>query len=91
MRFEYDERKNQLNLRKHRVDFETAEIVFEDPCALTQRDELHGEEERFITLGEVAPRGRYLCRSHGVCSGGWRGSHPIDISPGCNKFGEEIL
>jgi hypothetical protein len=55
VRFEYDERKNLLNLRKHSVDFETAQIVFEDPFALTRRDELHDEEERYITLGEVAP------------------------------------
>ena len=55
MRLEYDERKNRQNLAKHGVDFETAEIVFDDPYALTQRDEIHDQEGRFITLGEIAP------------------------------------
>jgi uncharacterized DUF497 family protein len=55
MRFEYDERKNRRNLAKHDVDFETAQIVFEDPYALSRRDEVHDEEERYITLGEIAP------------------------------------
>jgi uncharacterized DUF497 family protein len=56
MRFEFDERKSRRNLEKHGIDFETAAIVFDDPYALTQRDELHEEdEERWITLGEIAP------------------------------------
>jgi uncharacterized protein len=55
MRFEFDERKNRRNLAKHGIDFETASIVFDDPHALTQRDEVHDEEERYITLGEIAP------------------------------------
>ena len=54
MRFEYDERKNRQNLLKHGVDFRTAEIVFDDPYALTRRDDVHDEEERYITLGEIA-------------------------------------
>jgi hypothetical protein len=55
MRFEYDQRKNRQNLAKHGVDFETAQFVFEDPYSLSQRDEVHEEEERYITLGEIAP------------------------------------
>lgn len=55
MRFESDERKNRQNLAKHGVDFETARIVFEDPYALSRRDEVHDKEERYVTLGEIAP------------------------------------
>lgn len=56
MRFEFDRRKSRGNLNKHGVDFETAAIVFDDPLALTQRDEAHSsDEERWITLGEVGP------------------------------------
>lgn len=55
MRFEYDEGKNRQNLAKHGIDFDTAAIVFDDPWALTLRDEAHEDEERFITLGEIAP------------------------------------
>jgi uncharacterized protein len=53
MRFEWDEAKNQRNLLKHRVRFETAALVFDDPYAITQRDESSDEEERWITFGSL--------------------------------------
>ena len=34
---------------------ETAVRVFDDPCALTQRDETAHEEERWMTLGAIGP------------------------------------
>ncbi|MEZ3444383.1 MAG: BrnT family toxin [Lachnospiraceae bacterium] len=37
LRFEWDEDKNQLNLKKHGIDFETAMLVFND----MQRIEMH--------------------------------------------------
>src|ERR1700688_650309 len=56
MRFEWDERKDKQNLAKHDVDFQTAELVFDDPYAVTIRDLAHeGEEDRYITLGEIGP------------------------------------
>ena len=53
MYFEWDEDKNRPNLLKHDVRFETAALVFDDPHALTQRDQLTDDEERWITLGTV--------------------------------------
>lgn len=55
MRFEWDEDKSFRNLRKHKVGFETAILVFEDPHALTQRDEWSEDEDRWITLGSALP------------------------------------
>ena len=55
MRFEWDEEKNRKNRSKHGVSFETATLVFDDPYALTKRDAVHEEEERFITLGAIGP------------------------------------
>jgi len=58
MRFECDERKGKQNLAKHGVDFQTAELVFDDPHAVTIRDVAHdgdGEENRYITLARLAP------------------------------------
>jgi uncharacterized protein len=50
--FEWDDEKAASNLRKHDVDFEEAKTVFEDPFALTIRDEFHSDdEERWIILG----------------------------------------
>jgi len=55
MPFEWNEEKNRTNRKKHGVGFETAELVFDDPYALTQRDIAQDEEERFITLGSIGP------------------------------------
>jgi uncharacterized DUF497 family protein len=48
--FQWDRRKADTNLRKHRVDFADAVGVFEDPRALTVEDK-HPEEDRFVTIG----------------------------------------
>ena len=50
MAFQWDRRKADTNLRKHRVDFADAVGVFEDPRALTVEDK-HPEEDRFVTIG----------------------------------------
>jgi len=55
MRFEWDEDKNRRNLLKHDVRFETAALVFDDPYILTERDLSAEGEERWKTLGSVAP------------------------------------
>jgi uncharacterized protein len=55
MRFEWDEKKNQLNSGKHDVRFETAIRVFDDPYAITVRDEFCEEEVRWITVGAISP------------------------------------
>jgi len=54
MRFEWDENKSRQNLLKHYVRFETATLVFDDPYMLLEQD-LTGNDERWNTLGSVAP------------------------------------
>jgi uncharacterized DUF497 family protein len=50
--FEWDDRKNTQNRRKHGVSFEEAQTVFFDEQALLVADPDHSEhEERFILLG----------------------------------------
>lgn len=46
MRFEWDARKAESNLKKHRVSFDEAITVFRDPLAVIVDDEDHSEEER---------------------------------------------
>jgi uncharacterized protein len=54
MRFEWDEQKNALNLKRHKIRFETAILIFDGPCAVTLRDISHDDtEERFMTLGHL--------------------------------------
>ncbi len=55
MLFEWDENKSRQNLRKHDVRFETAVLVFDDPCAITQPDCTCDHEERWITVGAIGP------------------------------------
>ena len=52
IRFEWDERKNTTNKRKHQISFEEAKTVFYDPNALLIHDPDHSDDEdRFILLG----------------------------------------
>lgn len=55
MRFEWDEKKNLANRRKHKVSFETATLVFEDPHAISVLERIEegpvGSEERWQTVG----------------------------------------
>lgn len=52
MRFEWDERKNTGNVRKHGVSFGEAQTVFFDEEATEFHDPDHSmDEERFILLG----------------------------------------
>jgi uncharacterized DUF497 family protein len=50
--FEWDDGKNTLNKRKHRISFEEALTVFADENALLLPDPDHStEEDRFILMG----------------------------------------
>jgi len=52
IRFDWDERKNQTNIRNHGVSFEEAKTTFYDPHARIIHDPDHSQEEdRFILLG----------------------------------------
>ena len=55
MRFIWDENNNRQNLDKHYVRFEIAVLVFNDPYAITQRDIIFEDEERWITVGAIGP------------------------------------
>jgi uncharacterized protein len=52
LRFDWDDRKNAQNRRKHGISFEEAQTVFFDEHALLIGDPDHSEhEERLILLG----------------------------------------
>lgn len=53
MRFEWAEEKNRSNLAKHKVSFETALSVFDDPFALSIQDRVVDVEERWQTSGLI--------------------------------------
>ena len=50
--FEWDDKKNQNNIKKHGISFEEAASVFEDDESLIIADDEHSkDEERFILIG----------------------------------------
>ena len=59
----WDGRKAAANLIKHGIDFADAATAREDDWAVTVRDQLSGDEARYITLGMDA-RGRVLVVVH---------------------------
>jgi uncharacterized DUF497 family protein len=62
--FEWDADKANRNVEKHRVSFEEAATVFDDPMFITFIDDEHSiDEERYITIG-LSSRGRLLVLAH---------------------------
>jgi uncharacterized DUF497 family protein len=56
--FEWSPAKAEANLRKHRISFETARLVFSDPFAIVEQDRIENGEVRRQALGLV--NGRFL-------------------------------
>ncbi len=51
MRFEWDENKNVINIRKHKIDFVDVPQVFKQPVAIDYDDRRDYGEDRWIGLG----------------------------------------
>lgn len=64
MKFEWDPKKAQYNLKKHQVSFTEATTVFNDPLSVTYLDPDHSEQEaRDIIIG-LSANNRLLIVSH---------------------------
>jgi hypothetical protein len=52
--FEWDEEKNIINKSKHKISFETAAHVFDDPAYIEMYDFEHSkDEDRYVAIGMV--------------------------------------
>lgn len=52
IKFEWDNNKNEINKKKHKISFEEAQTVFYDENAILFDDPEHSvDEERFLMLG----------------------------------------
>ncbi len=50
--FEWDKSKAQANLKKHKIGFDEARTIFNDPLLVTYLDDEHSKDEnRFISIG----------------------------------------
>ena len=53
MKFEWDKKKEKINIKKHGVTFEQASYVFADRFSLNRFDDEHSDEEdRWVILGK---------------------------------------
>jgi len=57
--FEWDDRKNVSNQRKHDVSFELAQLTFFDPLRRDQEMQFVDGEERWLSVGRL-PTGQIL-------------------------------
>ena len=70
MRFEWNTDKNKSNIKKHGVDFNEAETVFQDEMALELFDDEHSnDEDRYIIIG-ISSKTRELMVCHCYRNGG---------------------
>jgi uncharacterized DUF497 family protein len=53
MRFEWDEQKNQENVRKHNLDFADARKVFQRPVLRRLDDRKEYGEDRWVCIGTL--------------------------------------
>lgn len=54
--FEWDEGKNKINLNKHKIDFKSAEQIWDDPSRKVFRGKTINGEERYKIIGLVATK-----------------------------------
>jgi uncharacterized protein len=52
-KIEWDEIKNRINQKKHKISFEVAQHVFDDPFALVCQDREENGEHRWQTIGMI--------------------------------------
>ena len=53
MRVEWDRAKNETNRTKHGIDFETAQLIFDDPFCITFVERVTDGEERWHAIGSI--------------------------------------
>lgn len=69
--YEWDEAKREANLRKHRLDFWAAHLVYDDPEKITYR--LKSQlEARFLDIALVESKGAILALVYTIRNGNVR-------------------
>ena len=76
--FAWDEAKNRLNRKNHKVSFETAARVFDDPFHLSDQDRVEDGEERWQTLGQVGGV-TLLLVAHTITEGDAGEGEPVEV------------
>ncbi|RLD80676.1 MAG: BrnT family toxin [Bacteroidetes bacterium] len=53
MKFEWDNKKNKSNIKKHGIDFNDAEQIFENPLLIKEDNRFDYGEKRWIGIGRL--------------------------------------
>jgi len=53
VQFDWDNAKNRTNRKKHGIDFEAAQAVFDDPFSVSFKDAVVDGEQRWRTMGAI--------------------------------------
>jgi len=89
MKFDWDPKKAETNLRKHGVSFDEGATVFLDPMAISGLDPEHSVgEDRYITFG-FSSLGRLLAVCHTYRPGTIRIINARCVTRGERKMYEE--
>ena len=88
MKFEWDENKNEANIRKHGVDFNDIPEIFDGPMIINFDDRVDYNEERYMGIGVLrniiavvvfVEKGEHISdhqQSWGYEDGPWKGPRP---------------
>lgn len=91
MKFEWSENKAVANLSKHRVSFEEATTVFDDPLFVDFYDPDHfADEERYLIVGE-SNRRKLLIVSYTERATSIRIISAREVTPSERESYEEVL
>ncbi len=62
--FEWNKNKAKMNIAKHKISFEEARTVFNDPFLITFPDECHSENEERLTSIGISTNSRMILVVH---------------------------
>lgn len=64
----WDDAKDKANLSKHGLSFATAQLIFDDPLALSRVDDFAGEE-RWQTVGRIGVTTLFVVHTMSTANG----------------------
>ncbi len=68
MNWLWDDAKDKANFSKHGLSFATAQLIFDDPLALSRVDEF-SDEERWQTVGRIGVVTLFVVHTMSIANG----------------------
>ena len=87
MEFEWDENKEEINIRKHGVNFNEAQEAFYDENAIDDYDEFHSGRRKTICFDRIVNEKTFVC----IIYSSPKYRNPFDFSKKSESKSREIL